>query len=130
MEHARVVEGQRDEYIDELHDIRKCGLFGRPLFVAMLKKDPERKRPELEIQSSNVHVSEHGGDRIVNGQLYKIMARVLLSHATAWKESQQSVALVLATRVQLGVASYDFAMEALQGLRQSCTLSRGRRHLQ
>ena len=40
------------------------------------------------------------------------MARVLLSCATTWKESQQSVASVLATRVQLGVASYRFAMEA------------------
>lgn len=37
MEHVRTAEGQRrDEYTDELHDIRKCGLFGRPLFAAML----------------------------------------------------------------------------------------------
>ena len=87
MEHVRTAEGQpRDEYTDKLHDIRKCGLFGRLLFTAMLKTDPEKEHPELRLQSSNVHTSERGGGRIINGQLYNMLARVLLSQATAWKE--------------------------------------------
>jgi hypothetical protein len=85
------------------YDIRKCGSFGRPLFAAMLKGR------ELALLKEDVVCDPNSGTgRIINARLHSIMTRVLLSRANEWQYSDDSIASVLATRVQLGIASYDF----------------------
>jgi hypothetical protein len=107
MEHVRVTTDAWDTYKDALHDIRNCGYFGRPLFAAMLKADKNDHR-ELTLLEENVSCI-NGTGHIANARLHSIMARVLLSKPVGWKYSHDSIASVLATRVQLGIASYDFA---------------------
>ena len=114
MEHVRFEENTWDTYLDELHDIRKCGYFGRPLFAAMLKADKNNNgQRALVLLERDVSCDmENGKGRIINAQLHSIMARVLLSNQVGWRESNDSVASVLATRVQLGIASYEFVAKA------------------
>ena len=89
---------------DELFDIRKCGYFGRPLFAALLKSGGE-----LTLSSENVFQGD-GKGKMKNDKLHSILSRMLLSERLG--ESDAAAASILATRVQLGIASYDFADHA------------------
>mmetsp|Transcript_12456 Transcript_12456/g.17877 ORF Transcript_12456/g.17877 Transcript_12456/m.17877 type:complete len:848 (-) Transcript_12456:138-2681(-) len=110
MEHLRVTENEQKEFSDELRDIRKCGYYGRPLFLAMLKPD-KKGNIELKLLEEDVVIS-HGRGQIKNIRLYNILTRMLLSPSGEWAENDDSTASVLATRVQLGIASYDFVTKA------------------
>jgi hypothetical protein len=108
MEHVRVATSAWDGHKDALIDIRKCGYFGRPLFAAMLKAATNHQRELALLEEDAVCDQNSGTGHITNARLHSIMGRVLLSRANGWKESEDSIASVLATRVQLGIASYDF----------------------
>ena len=111
MEHVRVTESDRDPYSDGLYDIRKCGYFGRPLFLAMLEPDSEQIR-DLMLSNEDVAIVNQRS-LIKNTRLYNMLVRVLLSPSGEWTENDDSIASVLATRVQLGIASYDFVSKAI-----------------
>ena len=91
-------------YEDALHDIRRCGKFGRPLFAVMLHDRESESSLSLE-DSCFVNHS------VSSDRLYSITLRVLLSKTQWWQDSLAK-ASVLATRVQMGLASYDFVLES------------------
>ena len=115
MEHVRFQENTWDKHHDELYDIRTCGYFGRPLFAAMLKADKSNNdHRELELLETDVSCDmANGKGHIVNAHLYNIMARVLLSNPEGWKKSENSLASVLASRVELDIVSYEFVAKAI-----------------
>lgn len=92
----------KDDVHDELMDIRKYGYNGRPLFAAMLRSQGSAAAPELTLAKNDI------GDGITNPTMYNILRRVLLSPKEEWTTTDNSIASVLATRVQLGLANYDF----------------------
>ena len=92
-------------YEDALHDFRHCGKFGRPLFAVMLQDRESESSLSLEEQSWFVNHS------VSSDRLFSITLRVLLSKKQWWQDSLAK-ASVLATRVQMGLASYDFVLES------------------
>eukprot|EP00549_Striatella_unipunctata_P004026 CAMPEP_0118679020 /NCGR_PEP_ID=MMETSP0800-20121206/3549_1 /TAXON_ID=210618 ORGANISM="Striatella unipunctata, Strain CCMP2910" /NCGR_SAMPLE_ID=MMETSP0800 /ASSEMBLY_ACC=CAM_ASM_000638 /LENGTH=485 /DNA_ID=CAMNT_0006574955 /DNA_START=460 /DNA_END=1917 /DNA_ORIENTATION=+ len=99
------IPSSQDAKGDELYDIAKCGRFGRPLFAAMLQPDQDCKRM-LELTSDAAKETE-GKFKICNVPLRSILGRILLS-SEDYSKDKNAVASVLATRVQLGIASFDF----------------------
>ena len=98
---------KKDNTIDALQDIRKYGWNGRPLFAAMLQGQ-DNNLPALTLSDKNVC-----NGVIHNPTMYNILLRVLLSpNPNRWASSDYSIASVLGTRVQLGLANYDFVNNA------------------
>ena len=100
------VRARVDSFKDELYDIRRCGYFGRPLFAAMLKEDDKGNRALSLSQSDD----ESQGFR--NDSLCAITKRILLSRTSDWENNHLATASVLATRVQMGIASNSFVEES------------------
>ena len=90
MEH-RVANREEETFTDELHDICKCGLYGCPLFLAMLQPDKNGKR-ELKLCNDNVSCLGKSG-QIVNTRLFNILTHMLLSQTPAgWGNSINATA--------------------------------------
>jgi hypothetical protein len=106
---ARCDNKKDDDVVDELKDIRKHGWNGRPLFAAMLRRQTPGLPPALTLSDENV------SDGVIhNPTMYNILLRVLLSpNPTNWSSNDDSIASVLGTRVQLGLANYDFVNSAI-----------------